>query len=472
MKTLSFEIESAILFHREKDAGEAQALGIQPIDMVVCNLYPFEAAAADGVGVDELIEQIDIGGPTMIRAAAKNYPFVAVVVDPGDYEGLVEELKLNSGALGLDTREALMRKAFNRTADYDAAISCAMDGTAGIVSRRLAFTDGSRLRYGENWHQSALFYRQSSGTHSLFDMELLGGKELSYNNVVDIQAAVESVADLRSYGCSIVKHATPCGLAAGDDPLAVFSAAWAGDPISAFGSVIAFNGPVDEACARFLELDSPDKSKRKFVEVVLAPDFTPGAVEYLGHHKALRIVRYDPASHDCPEVFKFTGGSLLEQERDMGLSDSLEWVTEAQGRLTDESFLRFGLASVKHVKSNAITVVRRTDAGVNQLLGMGAGQPNRVVAVHLAARKCRENLLREYEGSPEQFEMYVRERMGQTTLFSDAFFPFADNIDLCGKHGIKSVVQPGGSMRDKRVVKRCNQLGIAMAFTGVRHFRH
>lgn len=472
MKTLSFQVESAILFHRDRDRAQAQALGIEPIDMVVCNLYPFEKYAAAGADEDTLVENIDIGGPTMIRAGAKNHSFVATVVDPLDYPAIIAELDTNAGALCPETRARLMRKAFNLTADYDASIACTMDERAGRHSRRLAFSDGMDLRYGENWHQTARFYRRRKTGASLHDLELLGGKELSFNNITDIQAAIEAAADIPASGCAIIKHGNPCGLANGDDPAAVFNAAWEGDPVSAFGSVIAFNSPVDEACAAFLQLDHPDKTQRKFVEVVLAPDFSDEALSLLRRHKALRIIRFDPALLQPEEAYRFSFGSLLEQGPDDRLCDRLETVTERQLEIDDPALLRFGLAAVKHVRSNAIVVARRKMSGELQLLGMGAGQPNRVVSVRLALDKCRENLEREFDGKPGSTEEFVRESLGQAVLFSDAFFPFADNIEVCAGHGIVAVVQPGGSMRDKQVIRRCNELKVAMVFTGVRHFKH
>ncbi|HHJ53491.1 MAG TPA: bifunctional phosphoribosylaminoimidazolecarboxamide formyltransferase/IMP cyclohydrolase, partial [Caldithrix abyssi] len=289
MKTISFQIESALLFDREKDAREAEALGIQPIDMVVCNLYPFERVKNQGAHFDALIENIDIGGPTMVRAAAKNFKYVAIVTDPEDYHDIIDELEANEGALSYETRFHLMRKAFNATADYDAMIATTFDETAGELSLRLAFDRAKPLRYGENSHQTAFFLRHRHAEYSIHDLDFLHGKELSYNNIVDLHSALEAVRDLSGQGCAIIKHNNPCGLAQGSDQRHVFEAAWAGDPVSAFGSVIAFNQPLGKNTATFLHLDAEDKSQRKFVEVIVAPDFTPQALDYLRLHKNLRV---------------------------------------------------------------------------------------------------------------------------------------------------------------------------------------
>ena len=472
MKTISFEIESALLFHREKDAAEADRLGIQPIDMVVCNLYPFGQAARGGAHLDDLVENIDIGGPTMIRAAAKNFPFVATITDVADYSGLIAELQANDGALSADTKKRLMLAAFNHTADYDALIAETMDQPLGAPSRRFAAHAGTELRYGENRHQRAWAFRQAGIPDSLCDMEVLNGKELSYNNLVDILAAAEAVAGLKRSGCAIIKHTNPCGLAEADSPLRAISRAWEGDPISAFGSVIAFNTPVDDSAARFLDLDHEKKSRRKFVEVIVAPHFSDCALDYLRLHKNLRVVKFDPAAVAAAPAARFLGGACLIQESDDVLFEKLDRVTLVKPPLDDRDLIEFGLTAVKHVKSNAIVVVRKLDDGAHLLLGMGAGQPNRLVSIRLALEKCRENLGREYDGPEEGLDSFVADHLKNALLFSDAFFPFPDNVEACAKGGIRTVFQPGGSLRDKRVIKRANELGVAMVMTGTRHFKH
>ena len=472
MKTISFEVESALLYDRDRDAAEADRLSIRPIDMVVCNLYPFGEAARAGAELEGLVEEIDIGGPTMIRAAAKNYRHVAAVTSVDDYPRLSAELEANDGALSADTRQRLMLAAFNHTADYDALIAEVMDQRLGAPSRRFAAHGGTELRYGENRHQRAWAFRQGGAGASLCDMEVLNGKELSYNNYVDIHAAAEAAAGLRRCGCAIIKHTNPCGLAEADSPRRALKAAWAGDPVSAFGSVIAFNLPLDETAARFLNLDHEQKSLRKFVEVVIAPDFSDCALEYLRIHKGLRVVKFDPRKAASAPAARFLGGACLVQEPDQGLFDKLDRVTLLKPPLNDRDLIEFGLKAVKQVKSNAIVVVRTLPDGSHQLLGMGAGQPNRLVSIRLALEKCRENLAREYDGPPEGFERYATENLGAAYLFSDAFFPFPDNVEACAEGGIKTVFQPGGSLRDKRVVRRADQLGVALVITGMRHFKH
>ena len=466
MKTISFEIESALLFDRETDAAEAESLGIRPIDAVICNLYPFEAVRDAGGDLETLIENVDIGGPTMIRAAAKNHRWVAVVTDPADYPGLIAELSANDGALGAETRSRLMRKAFNRTADYDAAIACTLDDRHGVQSLRLAYDAPRAMRYGENSHQEAVLLRERQATKSLCDMEILGGKALSFNNMADIQAALDAVKDLPAPGCAIIKHQNPCGLAMGDDLATVFSAAWDGDPLSAFGSVIAFNRPLPLAAARFLALDAEKKRDRKFVEVVSAPAFEEGALEYLRQNRNLRIVGFDPKDAARPMDVRLLAGAALLQDSDEALWEVLEPKTVRSPGEIDEELLAFGMIAVRQVKSNAIVLVRRRDDGMCQLLGIGAGQPNRVNSTQLALARTRENL--EREGDTE----YVIEELRSAYLVSDAFFPFPDNVELAAEAGVRTLFQPGGSIRDKAVVKRCDELGLAMVFTGTRHFKH
>ena len=471
MKTISFQIESALLFDREKDKEEAAALGIAPIDMVVCNLYPFEQVKNRGADFDTLIENIDIGGPTMVRAAAKNFKFVAVVTDPADYPGLADELRQNNGALAYDTRFKLMRKAFNATADYDATIASTMDETAGELSVRLGFGQAKELRYGENSHQTAWLLRRNAAPDSYYDVKVLHGKELSFNNMVDMYSALDSVRDLKQNGCAIIKHNNPCGLSEGADQRRVFEQAWAGDPVSAFGSVIAFNRPVGRETVAFLNLDAENKMLRKFVEALVAPAFDTAALDYLYQHKNLRVVEFDPARLTPDLDYRFLYNALLVQTVDGKLREKTEWVSGRQGKV-DEALLNFGLVAVRQVKSNAICIVRRLENGDHQLLGMGAGQPNRVNSTQLAIARARENLRNEFTGSADELEAYIEEQMAQAVLVSDAFFPFPDNVERAAEAGIRIIVQPGGSIRDKAVIARCNELGVAMLFTGTRHFKH
>ncbi len=471
MKTISFNIESALLFDREKDKQEAEKLNIKPIDMVVCNLYPFAKVKEQGADLETLVENIDIGGPTMVRAAAKNFKYVTTITDASDYDAIIKELQENEGCISYDTRFKLMRKAFNHTADYDALISTTMDEQAGERSLRLTFTDGRKLRYGENSHQDGFFYKEGGADNSIFDMKVLHGKELSYNNIGDIQSAIDSVKNLKRFGCAVIKHNNPCGLAEGDNQRKVFEDAWAGDPISAFGSIIAFNKPVDLKTVEFLNLNNENKMLRKFVEVIIAPKYSNEALEYLQFHKNLRVIEFDPQNSKHKFEIKYLSGSLLMQDCDNKLYDKIENVAEKQIDIDlKKSLIEFGIKAMRQVKSNSIIIVRELSDKTYQLLGMGAGQPNRLVSTKLAIDKARENLTNEYQG--DDLQDYIEEELGKAVLVSDAFFPFADNVELAAESGIKTIIQPGGSIRDKKVIKKCNELGVAMVFTGIRHFKH
>lgn len=470
MKTISFEIESALLFDRERDAKEAKALGIEPIDLVVCSFYPFEKVAQENADFETLIENIDIGGPTMVRAAAKNFKSVGVVTSPEDYERIIEELNRQDGALSLATRQYLMRKAFNRTADYDAQVAMAMDDAGGVDSLRVSFSNGQTLRYGENPHQQAKVYTKTGFKGSLCEANVLWGKQLSYNNYLDVDSAFSAVKDLERKGCAVVKHNTPCGLAEGESLTEALALAWEGDPISAFGSVIAFNNEVDASCAEFFGFEDLDKSRRKFVEVIIAPSFTEDALTVLKKQKNLRLIEYNPEQEQEIEV-RYFKGSLLWQDVDKLLTADLQFPTKATLDVGDD-LIYFGLKAVRQIRSNAIAIVRRTQAGALQLLGMGTGQPNRLTSVSLAIEKCRQNLTNEYTGDARDLEDYIQKQIAGSLLISEAFFPFADSIEHCARYGITSILQPGGSIRDKDVIEACDREGIAMAFTQLRHFKH
>lgn len=469
MKTISFQVESALLFDREKDAAEAKSLNITPIDLVVCNLYPFEKVLKEGADLETLIENIDIGGPTMVRSAAKNFKYVGVATDPSDYPALITELEAHSGALSLGTRKQLMRKAFNHTADYDSMIAVAMDKEEGIDSQRLSFSNGISLRYGENSHQSAKWYREMSADHSLFDLEVLHGKALSFNNILDINGAIDAVRSLDNHACSVIKHSNPCGLAVGKDQAAALKLAWEGDPISAFGSIIAFNSELQFDTAEFLKLDAENRAERKFVEVIIAPSFNEDALAYLQQHKNLRIIAFDTTKASQSLDLRYFDGSLLVQDQDNHLYDKMEMATSGEGDI-DKGLVEFGLKAISNIKSNSIALVRRKDDYL-QLLGMGAGQPNRLVATRLALTKASENLKNEVSDL-ESSEVYIREEIGKSMMISDAFFPFADNVELASTFGVRSIVQPGGSIRDKEVIAKCEELEICMIMTGTRHFKH
>ena len=467
MKTISFHIESALLFDREKDAAEAQALDIQPIDLVVCNLYPFAKVLAAGADFETLIENIDIGGPTMIRAAAKNFKYVTVLTSPTEYDEFLTEYQ-SSKATTYDFRKKQMVQAFNHTADYDALIATTMSRHVGEAGVRFSFNNGQKLRYGENSHQPAKMYQNAQGTYSLADMNILQGKAISYNNVLDITGAIDSVKNGQRQSCAVIKHSNPCGIAETDHQRKSLELAWAGDPISAFGSIIAFNTPVDLETVEFFELDHPDKAKRKFIEVIIAPKFSKEALAYLAHSKNLRVLELDLAKLPQSQEYRLMHGILLEQAPDKALYQYLESKTQKELSIDkNKGLIEFGLQAIKNIKSNSIAIV--TQLGDQYcLMGMGAGQPNRLIATKLATDKAIDFIANQFGDNPQTIQKYLAEAI----LISDAFFPFADNIELAAAAGIRQVVQPGGSIRDKSVINKCNELGMAMAFTGMRHFKH
>lgn len=472
MKTISFNIESALLFDREKDRDEAEKLNIDPIDLVVCNLYPFEKKVAENAELPELIENIDIGGPTMLRAAAKNYQWVSVLTDQADYADFIRELGDNGGSISLETRFELMRKTFNHTADYDAAIAVALDKEAGSESVRFAFHNGKKLRYGENSHQKAQILEDKRNPHSLANLEQLHGKEISYNNILDIEAAINAVHDVPEQAISVVKHLNSCGFAMGADQRKVFELAWSGDPVSAFGSIIACNRKLELATVEFLQLNAEKKSERKFIEVIIAPDYSKEALEYLCFHKNLRVIRYDPQNMKPADSYRYVFGALLKQDADNILLEKTEQVTMTESSFEpDQTLIEFGLRAVRNIKSNAIVIVQRYGDSC-RLLGMGTGQPNRLISTKLAIEKAKENLLMESDCEPDDKETFCSDILEDCIMISDAYFPFPDNIEYAAAKGIRTVVQPGGSMRDKKVFKRAAELGVTMLLTGLRHFKH
>lgn len=468
MKTISFNIESALLFDREKDKIEAEKLGIMPIDLVICNLYPFEKVYKQNAKLDLLIENIDIGGPTMIRAAAKNYKYVSVVTDPNDYDNFISALQEDNN--NLDFRYYLMRKAFEYTALYDILIANVMNKGFETDNLLLAFDKKKSMRYGENSHQVAHFYREKFVRNSLYDFDIIHGKELSFNNILDVNSALESIYSFKNIACCVVKHNNPCGLATASNTKTAFDLAWAGDPISAFGSIVAFNSLIDLNTVKFLRLDAEDKSKRKFIEVIIAPDFSDDALTYLMQHKNLRIIRYDVKNLPQNRDIRYLNGALLYQDKDNKLYNKMQLVTDTAWNFQEDfDLIIFGLNAIKMLKSNAIAIVRNVN-GSFQLLGMGAGQPNRIISTKLAIQKAIENLAVDYHG--DDLDTDFKKTFNGAILLSDAFFPFTDSIEYMEKFGIKKVIQPGGSIKDKRVIKSCNELNVSMIFTGIRHFKH
>lgn len=472
MKTISFPIGASLLFDRERDAVEARNLDIVPIDLVVCTLYPFERVWKQKHDFDTLIENIDIGGVTMIRAAAKNFKFVTVVTDTADYGPILRELTASGGSIGPDTRRNLMRKAFNHVAEYDSVIAVAMDETCGTRSMRMSFTAGEALRYGENAHQKAWLYRQTGSEPQPLNVECLQGKELSFNNHIDIREAAAAVRALSQHGCAVVKHANICGLCEAGTQTKALEYAWNGDPVSAFGSIIAFNEPLSLETLKFLNLEHEDRNMRKFVEVIVAPSFQPDALGYLKNAKNLRAVEFPFDSRPHPMEYRFFDGILLAQECDTASMTALETKTQRPLGRHVEGLVKFGINAVRRLKSNAIAIVRSCGGGYFQLLGMGSGRPNRISSVLLAIGKCRENLTAEAEKSGFPVERHIADELGKAILVSDGFFPFPDVAKECAAAGIRTIVQPGGSLRDAEVIEACNRHDIAMAFSGIRHFKH
>jgi len=458
VKTLHPKIHGGILGRRDLPAHLAamEDAGIPPIDLVVVNLYPFAATVVKAdCTLEDAIENIDIGGPTMVRAAAKNYAHVAVVTDPSDYSSLVKELTATKGAIGQEMRFDLAKKAFSHTAEYDGMISnylTALDthGQRQPFPQRLnlQFTKAQDCRYGENPHQNGAFYvAQSESNASIASARQLQGKELSYNNIADADAALECVKQFDAEpACVIVKHANPCGVAYGRNLLEAYDRAYKTDPESAFGGIIALNGELDVATAQAIV-------ERQFVEVIIAPSVAPAAVEIVASKKNVRLLECGqwPSTPGKRFDFKRVTGGLLVQDADLALYNELKVVTKRAPTEQEMSDLLFAWRVAKYVKSNAIVY-----ASSGMTIGVGAGQMSRVNSARIAAIKAEHAGL-EVRGS---------------VMASDAFFPFRDGIDQAAQAGIAAVIQPGGSMRDEEVIAAADEHGMAMVFTGMRHFRH
>lgn len=443
------------------DAGHMAAMnahGIEPIGLLVVNLYPFEAMVARGASWEDTIENIDVGGPAMIRAAAKNHDFVTVIVEPSDYDAVIAELALGQGQTTPETRRRLAAKAFARTASYDAAISQWFNSQSGEHFGTFFATGGTKLqalRYGENPHQSAAFYTSPGRKFGITAARQLQGKELSYNNINDTDAALECLAEFGgpNPACVIVKHANPCGVAIGDNSIEAYRKALACDPVSAFGGIIALNKPLDAATA--------DEITGLFTEVIVAPSADDQALAIVARKKNLRLLLLDgnPISGGGLSV-KSVGGGLLVQTRDTLSVDDMELkvVTKRQPTEKELSDLRFAFRVAKHVKSNAIVYAKN-----GATVGIGAGQMSRVDSARIAARK-NEDISREAK--------LAQPSIRGSVVASDAFFPFADGLLQAAEAGATAVIQPGGSLRDDDVIRAADEAGLAMVFTGVRHFRH
>lgn len=450
VKTLHPAVHGGILAMREKPEHMAQLkeLGIDTIDIVAINLYPFkETILRPGVTMEEAIENIDIGGPTMLRSAAKNHKDVVVVCDPSDYPAVIAELK-ESGTVSYETKYRLALKVFQHTAAYDAMISDYLRTRAGYDlpdNLTLTFEKAQDLRYGENPHQKAYYYKEiRPQAGDLVNAKQLHGKELSFNNINDTNAAVDTLREFDDPAVVAVKHANPCGIGVADNILDAYKKAYDADPVSIYGGIVASN--------REITAELAEEINKIFLEIVIAPGFTPEALEILTKKKNIRLMELpavcDKASKGL-DLKKVSGG-LLVQETDNSLfnEEDLKVVTEKAPTDEEMKDLVFAMKAVKHIKSNGIVLAKN-----GKTIGMGPGQVNRVGALEIAIRQACEDT----KG---------------TVLASDAFFPFDDCVTMAAEAGVSAIIQPGGSIRDEDSIKKCNELGISMIFTGMRHFKH
>jgi len=450
VKTLHPKIHGGILFRRDLEDHRARAedLGIEAIDLVVVNLYPFEAVRdRPGATREEIVEMIDIGGPAMVRAAAKNHDAVAVVTRPDQYPDLVAEIR-DTGGLRRTTLHRLAAEAFLATARYDAAIAAYLADSETVFPEALAlsYRRGANLRYGENPHQEAALYLEAGEAGDFGAFQVLGGKALSYNNLLDTQAALNLVRDLEpSPACAVIKHQTPCGAAVAENLVTAYERAFSGDPVSAFGGIVAFNRPVDASILKAMV------ATKQFVEVVIAPRLEPSALEVVeeagGAWKNTRLVEVPEARPPRFEMRCVEGG-LLVQTPDHGKTGRFEVVSKRSPSGAESQDLAFAEVVARHVKSNAIVLVKD-----QVLVGSGGGQTSRVDAVDLAVKKAGD-------------------RARGAVLGSDAFFPFADGLEAAGAAGVTAAVEPGGSRRDAEVIAAADRMDMALVFTGARHFRH
>ena len=444
VKTLHPKIHGGLLSKRGNELHNKHVAenNIEYIDLVCVNLYPFEATVKkEGVSEEEIIENIDIGGPSMLRSAAKNFNDVAVVTDINDYDRVLSELE--QGGITYETRRALAIKVFNTTASYDAAIANYFNKKDKLVPERLTLSYNLQdsLRYGENPHQKAYHYVQDNNeSYALQNAVQLHGKEMSYNNLQDASAALDILAEFDETTCVAVKHMNPCGVAIGSSVFEAYSRAYEADLVSIFGGIVAVNGKVDKETA--------EKMHSIFLEIILATDYDEEALEILTKKKNLRIYKLSEKNNNHEQQIKSVRGGILVQGFNDKLADEYEGVTEKKVDESQQRDIEFGLKVVKHVKSNAIVVVKD-----GQTLGIGAGQMNRVGSCKIALEQAGE-------------------KARGAVLASDAFFPMRDSADIAADYGIVAIVQPGGSIRDQESIDACNEKGVAMVFSKIRHFKH
>ncbi len=444
IKTINPKIEGGILGLRDVHKSEAETQNIKWIDLVVCNLYPFaDTISKPNVSLKEALENIDIGGPTMIRSAAKNIGWVGVLVDVSDYQSIINEHKI-LGGLSSETRKLLSAKAFGHCAQYDSIIHSYLNDDLLPQTFSPSFNKSYDLRYGENPHQKAAAYKNPiRNTQNILDATIHQGKKLSYNNLMDADAALSCLREFSDSTCVVVKHGNPCGVASGDDITNVYKKAFDADSKSAFGGIIVLNRTCNKTIAEMIN--------KIFVEIVIAPNYDSTALEILSNKKNLRVLEINKIVPKTQNIeYRYISGGLLVQESDVSTitENQLNIVTKKKPSTSELADMIFAWKVLKHVKSNAIITVEDRIT-----LGIGAGQVSRVDAVELALKKSGDKL----EGS---------------VLASDAFFPFRDSIDLIADTGVTAIIQPGGSIRDQEIIQACNEHGIIMVFTGIRCFKH
>ncbi len=462
VKTLHPGVFGGILGRRdlEDDMQTLEKYNIPEIDLVIVDLYPFEKTVASGASEQEIIEKIDIGGISLIRAAAKNFRDVLIVPSRDEYLPLLEILREREGKTTLSERRRFAARAFSVSSHYDSAIFTWF-GEEDQDKARISLNEGKVLRYGENPHQGAVFfqYRNSDSQITLAGAQVLQGKELSYNNLLDADAAWKSVSDAfnsvthleTKEAVAVVKHLNPCGLAVASTQMEALELAWAGDPVSAFGGIICFSGNVSREIAEWFD--------KRFVEIIIAPGFSADALEVLSKKKNLRLLVTPLRSNTTKEkVIRSVSGGILIQDEDDGMDTEFRNVTNIEFDHNKLNLARFGVMACKHLKSNAIALVTENADGSFWLTGAGMGQPNRLDSLR--------------QLTMPRFNLKEGIRIEDSVLISDAFFPFRDSIEAANEFGVKYIVEPGGSIRDQEVIDACNEYGIGMVFTGRRHFRH
>lgn len=462
VKTLHPKVFGGILARRDNDQDKQQLTQYQipEIDLVIVDLYPFEQTVASGAAEQDIIEKIDIGGISLIRAAAKNFKDVIIVPSQSEYIKLLTLLEEKKGESNIEDRKSFAKAAFNVSSHYDSAIfNYFAKEEQGV--EKISLVNGEILRYGENPHQQATFYKfnNTSSSSTLANAEVLQGKALSYNNMLDADAAWKSSCDAyhavsgikNKVAVSVVKHLNPCGLAVSDSPMKALELAWAGDPVSAFGGIVCFTSEVAADIAQWFS--------DKFIEILIAPSFTAEAKEVLSKKKNLRVLVAPVKPEKVGEkLYRSINGGLLVQDEDEGLDTEYKQVTNKSFSDKQVDMARFGTQACKHLKSNAIALISQNADGSYWLTGAGMGQPNRLDSLRWL--------------TIPRFMQKAGLNISETVLISDAFFPFRDSVEVANEYGIKYIVQPGGSIRDEDVIGACNEFGIAMVFTGTRHFKH